>query len=193
MSYATQKLAEEQLDRLFGGASLLIAAADNDKVVTSVAMKNGAYTVAAQPAAPAILSVTVTAVSTADTMGKITFVGTDILGAAQTEEVVPSASEVKYTTKMFASVTSVTGSGWTAKATADNVVVGVAGIIAPEGYHISMLRVLSNTVVAANTKVSGAITPSLSAAGTLTAGDYPVRYTAITLTSGAAIAYLTKD
>ena len=80
-----------------------IFAIDADKIVTSTNMKNGAYTIAAQPVAPCLLSVLVTAVGTADTMGTVTFVGTDIEGNSISEAVIPIAGTTVYTTKEFAS------------------------------------------------------------------------------------------
>ena len=85
---------------------------DDNKIVTSTDMKVGAYTIAAQPTAPCLISLLSTPVGTADTMGTVTIVGTDINGDALTEVLTPISGTTVYTTSMFASVTSATGAGW---------------------------------------------------------------------------------
>lgn len=163
-----------------------------NKIVTSTNMKNGTYTIAAQPIVPALLSVTVTAVTGADTMGTITFVGTDVNGAALTEEVIPSSSAVVYTTNMFASVTSVTGAGWAINTGNDTIVIGVAGIVAPTGYYFSSLIITATAVVASQTNVSGYVAAPLSTLSSLAVTTYPIKSTAIALTSGQGIVTLAR-
>jgi hypothetical protein len=169
---------------------------DDDKIVTSVDMKVGAYTIAAQPIAPCLLSVTVTAGATADTMGTIAFVGTDINGAAVTDTVTLIAGSTVYTTKEFKTVTSATGAGWIIDAvegTKDTVKIGVADIIAPTGYYISAIQVVAAAVVARQTAVSGYLVTELSDFTSVPVGIYPTKLTKIALTSGEAIAYLTRE
>lgn len=168
---------------------------DDDKIVTSANMKNGTYTIAAQPTAPCILSVLATAVGTADTMGKITFVGTDITGASITEDVVPVAGTTKYTTKEFASVTSATGSGWVIDAGNgnDTIKIGVHAAYAGVGYYFSTIQVLAQAVVATQTDKAGAITAELKDFTALPVGLYPTKCTHIALTSGEAIGILSRE
>ena len=107
------------------GAALL---ADVDKVVVSVDMKVGAYTIAAQPDIPRNITVTVTATDTADTMGTVVVVGTDIEGQPITETITPAAGSTVAGTKAFKTVTSVTGAGWVvdaAEGTKDKITVGI--------------------------------------------------------------------
>jgi hypothetical protein len=166
---------------------------DVDKIVTSVAMKLGAYTIAAQPIAPCLLSVTNTVVDVADTMGTITIVGTDINGAALTEVVTPVANSTVYTTNEFASVTSATGAGWViGGTTADNITIGVANVLAGEGYYFSAIQVLAAAVVASQTNKSGSIVAALTDFTALPVGTYPTKLTKIALTSGEAIGILSR-
>lgn len=164
----------------------------NNKIVTSTNMKNGTYTIAAQPVVPALLSVLATAVTGADTMGTITFVGTDACDAVITEEVTPIAGTTVYTTKEFKTVTSATGAGWVINTGNDTIIIGTAGIVAPTGYYFSSLIVVAAAVVASQTCVSGAIVAPLSSFTSIPAGVYPLKCTAISLTSGQAIVTLAK-
>lgn len=167
---------------------------DVDKIVTSTNMKVGAYTIAAQPTAPCLISVTVTAVGTADTMGTITFVGTDIDGEALTEEVTPIADDTVYTTNEFASVTSATGAGWVIDVGVgnDTLTIGVADVIAPTGYYFSSIHIMASAVAARQTNVTSAIVAELSDFTALPLGEYPTKITKIALTSGEAIVVLAR-
>lgn len=166
---------------------------DDNKIVTTVDMKVGAYTIAAQPTAPAIISVTVTTVDVADTMGTITFVGTDGSGAAQTEVVIPVSGSTVYTTQEFKTITSATGADWVIGGSgADTIIIGVASTIAGPGYYFSSIQVLATAVVASQTNKTGAISAELSDFTGLPVGVYPTNITAIALTSGEAIGILAR-
>lgn len=101
-----------------------------NRFVTSVAMKNGAYTLAntTMPTTPGGRRITVghTATSTVDTLGVITVVGTGLRGETITEVITPSNGVTVTGTKAFVTVTSVTGSGWASVAGDDLIVVGAA-------------------------------------------------------------------
>lgn len=106
--------------------------ADVDRIVTSVDMKVGAYTIAAQPDVPRNITVTQTAGATEDTNGTIVIVGTDINGTAITETLTPNAGATVAGAKAFKTVTSVTGVGWVVdgvEGTKDTVTVGVGDLI----------------------------------------------------------------
>lgn len=106
--------------------------ADVDRIVTSVDMKVGAYTIAAQPDVPRNITVTQTAGATEDTNGTIVIVGTDINGTAITETLTPNAGATVAGAKAFKTVTSVTGVGWVidgVESTKDTVTVGVGDLI----------------------------------------------------------------
>ena len=108
-------------------SATLHTAADTDRIVTTTNMKVGAYTVAAQPYGPSLITVTTTASGTADTQGTITVVGTDIFDVAQTDVIIPVADSTVSGVKYFKTVTSVTGAGWVVDVGAgnDTIVVGV--------------------------------------------------------------------
>jgi hypothetical protein len=127
-------------------------------------------------------------------MGTLAVVGTDPFGNAQSEVVTPVAGSTVYSTKIYKTVTSVIGTGWAVdavEATKDKIIVGVAGIIAPTGYYISGLQILANAVVGSQTSQGGYNMAELSGFTKLSTGIiYSTRLTAIALTSGEAIGYL---
>ena len=130
---AIKDWANEHLNLLsrmvYFGAPLL---ADVDKIVTSTDMKVGAYTVAAQPDIARNITVTVTAVDTADTMGTITVVGTNINGKVISEVITPVADSTVAGVKAFKTVTSVTGAGWVidaVEASNDTITVGIGTVL----------------------------------------------------------------
>lgn len=160
---------------------------DDNKIVTVTDMKVGTYTIAAQPSAPSLLSVGVTAVDATDTMGTVTFVGTAYDGSALTEIVVPVADSTVYTTAAFASVTSITGAGWVTAGGADQIIIGVADAVAPTGFYFSAMHIVTATVVASQTNKTGSITADLTSFTSIPVGVYPIKLTKISLTSGEAI------
>lgn len=107
------------------GSTSVQTAADADLIVTSADMKVGAYTVAAHPTSPSRITVTVSATSTADTMGTITITGTDITNAVISETVVPIVDSTVTTIRAFKTITSVVGAGWVTGAGADKITVGI--------------------------------------------------------------------
>lgn len=119
---------------------------DVDKIVTTADMKNGAYILAAQPTCPTKVTVTTTAVGTADTQGIITVVGTNLFDQAITDIITPVAGSTVTGTRYFKTITSVTGSGWVKDAvekTTDSITVGVpaaGGIYAP-GMAVTFVNV----------------------------------------------------
>jgi hypothetical protein len=138
-----QQAAKIEIEKAGQVGTKGIFPSDDDKIVVSTNMKNGAYTVAAQPIAPCLISVLQTAVGAADTSGKVTIVGTDINGTAITEEVTPIAGTTVYTTKEFASITSATGSGWTIAEGNDTIKIGVSSAISSDGYYFSSIQVVA--------------------------------------------------
>jgi hypothetical protein len=110
----------------WNGVMTLLTAADDNKFVVSVDMKNAAYTIAAQPSCPSRVGVGITATSTADTMGIITVVGTDQADNVISEIITPVAGATTWGSKYFKTLTSITGSGWTAVAGADKIIVGTS-------------------------------------------------------------------
>ena len=110
----------------WNGIMTLLAAADDNKFVETADMKNGAYTIAAQPSCPSRVGVATTAVSTADTQGIITVVGTDQKDAVISEVIIPVSGETVWGLLFFKTLTSITGSGWAAVAGADSIIVGTS-------------------------------------------------------------------
>lgn len=89
--------------------------ADVDRVVTSVAMKVGAYSVANASAADALchnVTVTVTATGGVDTMGIITVTGTDYNDETITEILTPVAGSTVSGNRAFKTVTAIVGADW---------------------------------------------------------------------------------
>lgn len=129
-------------------SSTLPTAAVTNRIVTSANMANVAYTIAAQPYCPSKITFTVTASGTADTMGTIALVGTDIFGVAQSETITPVAGSTVTSTKYYKTVTSATQTGWTIDAGAgnDTIVIGVpatCGIVC-NGLPVSIYVITGN-------------------------------------------------
>lgn len=101
---------------------------DDDYIVAaSTDMKNGTYTLLANPDVPRPIMVTVTKTSTIDTLGILTVVGTNVLDEALTEVITP-VDGIAYGLSCFKTITSITGSGWSAVAGADKIKVGIAPV-----------------------------------------------------------------
>ena len=134
-------------------------AAVANRFVTTVAMKVGAYTVAnASPVwqGGCLVTVTHTAVSTVDTLGTIVVVGTDLAGQTISETITPLNGTVATGTKVFRSITSVTGVGWVSVAGDDSIVVGcAAGSICLAG-HGKLEAIVVNATAAATVVISDA-------------------------------------
>ena len=99
--------------------------ADADRIVVSVNMKVGSYTIAAQPDVPRNVTLTHTAVGAADTLGTVIVTGTDVLGQVITEVLTPSSGAAVTGAKAFKTITSVVGAGWVIGEGNDTIVVGV--------------------------------------------------------------------
>lgn len=107
--------------------------ADVDRIVVSVNMKIGKYTIAAQPDVPRIITCTRTVVGNADTPGTITITGTNADDEPITEVLTPGAHGVLVSgTLAFKTVKSVVGAGWAIDAVGgseDTITVGVGAAI----------------------------------------------------------------
>lgn len=150
-------------------------AAVTNRIVASANMKVGAYTVAnASPvwSGGALITVTHTQVGgVTDTLGTIVVVGTSLTGQALTDTITPLESTVATSTKIFRTVTSVTGVGWVIDTTADTIVVGVAAGSYAAGTGGTLGGILVNNAVAAAIVISDArgtivTVPASQAAGT---------------------------
>jgi hypothetical protein len=150
-------------------------AAVTNRFVTSVNMKVGAYTVAnASPVWSGGCLVTVTHTEVGggvDTLGTIIVVGTDLSGSTITDTITPLNGTVATGTKIFRTVTSVTGAGWVIGTGNDTIVVGCAAGNYAAGSGGSLGGILVNNSVAATIVVSDArgtivTVPASQAAGT---------------------------
>lgn len=150
-------------------------AAVANRFVTTTNMKVGAYTVANPSpvwSGGCLVTVTHTEVGGGvDTLGTIEVVGTGLSGQAQTDTITPLNGTVATGTKIFRTVTSVTGVGWVIGTGNDTIVVGCAAgnIAAASGGSLG--GVLVNNAVAAAVVISDArgtilTVPSSQAAGT---------------------------
>jgi hypothetical protein len=151
-------------------------AAVTNRFVASANMKVGTYTIAnASPvwAGGCFVTVTHTEVGGGvDTLGTIVVVGKGLHGEAVTDTITPLNGTVATSTKVFRSVTSVTGVGWVIGTGNDTIVVGcAAGSIAAVGG--GMVRNLTVNVLAAAAIVisdSGGVLTTYPAS--LPVGDY---------------------
>jgi hypothetical protein len=104
------------------------ALASANRYVTTANMKVGAYTLANSAPGDSCcrnVSVTHTTVTTVDTLGTITFAGTNYNDEAITEDITPVADSAVYGSKAFKTITSITGAGWVkGGATEDTIVAG---------------------------------------------------------------------
>jgi len=175
---------------LYNG-TVMLTAADPNYLVTTTVMKVGAYTIAAQPLGSHVVTVTHTKVGTLDTLGIITIIGTDSDGKVVTEIITPTDSAVVTGAKGFEAITSITGSGWViAGSDNDTLVVGIGAIVAPVGKYIFAVMVVTDTVIASETYVSGASGPKLVSLTALIAGQvYYGQWSSLTLTSGESVVY----
>jgi hypothetical protein len=106
-------------------------AGDVDRYVESVDMKVGAYILAnTTPHASGgarKVTCTRTVVGAADTPGTLVVVGKSLAGQVITETLTVGAHTVLVTgTKLFASITSITGAGWVIGEANDTITVGMA-------------------------------------------------------------------
>jgi hypothetical protein len=114
------------------GIQPAIADADRFVVIGNGVMKNTAYTLTAttMPETGTARLITIThatvAAGTDNPLGTITVVGKNLAGQAITEVCVPVADSTTTYTKWFASITSITGGGWTAVGGSDTVTIGCA-------------------------------------------------------------------
>ena len=105
---------------------------DVDRIVASVVMFVGDYTIANASAAGGVaLNVTVTnaTLGAFDTPGTIVITGTDIDDQVITETVIPATNATVATARAFKTVTGVEGVGWISDGTDDTIEVGFGELI----------------------------------------------------------------
>jgi len=163
-----------------------------DRIVASADMKVGTFTIAAQPYVPSKITLTHTLTSTVDTLGTVTISGNDVDGRTITDTLTPVSSSTVTTTNVYKDVVSVTGADWVVAAGADTIVVGTAEVSTDAGYFISGINVVAAAVVASQTTQTDYTVADLTNITSIPVGFYPTRSTSIELTSGEAIAYLSR-
>jgi hypothetical protein len=149
-------------------------AAVTNRIVTSTNMVVGTYTIAnASPvwSGGALITLTHTTATGADTLGTVTLVGKDLAGQTITEVLTPVADSTVTSTKIFRSVTSATGAGWVINGGNDTIVIGVAAgdYMAGSGgvLHALVINVAAAaTVVISDKQGTIATIPASQAAGT---------------------------
>ena len=150
-------------------------AAVANRFVASTNMKVGAYTVAngGVPVWSGGCLVTVTHAQVGgvtDTLGTIEVVGKDLAGQTISETITPADGTVATGSKIFRSITSVTGVGWVIDTGNDTLTVGCAAGSYAAGSGGSIQGVLVNNAVAASVTISDSagtimVIPASQAAG----------------------------
>lgn len=170
-------------------------AASANRFVVSQAMLNGAYTLTGTLTMPTAgarkVTVTHTALSTVDTLGVITVTGTSIGGATVVDVITPLNGTIATGVKFFNTITSIVGSGWTAVAGADSVVIGcdaTQAILDGPGTLRSVIvnATAAGTVTLADSKGTLAILKSSIAEGTYIY-DIDVGFLTVTQTAASDI------
>jgi len=100
---------------------------DDDALLTSTAVADGAYTLTGTMEISRPITITVDVVGDADTLGTVVLVGLDGNGEALTVTKTPIVGRVQ-TNEFFSSLTSATQAGHTAVGTADNITIGTAPV-----------------------------------------------------------------
>ena len=134
-------------------------AASANGYVESVAMKVGAYTLAATTPTFGARHVTCTrtVVGGADTPGTLLVTSKDLSGQTITETLTPGAHGVLVTgTKFFASVASITGAGWVTATGDDTIVVGWDALNAIATGSGTLHSIVVNTTAAGTITVTDA-------------------------------------
>lgn len=167
----------------------------SNRIVASTDMKVGAYTIAAQPYVPSKITLKHTATDTVDTLGTVVISGDDADDRTISETLTPVSGATVTSVNTYKKIVSVTGAGWVIDAvdgSEDKIEVGTAEVSKTSGYFISGLHVVSAAVAAAQTAQSGYLVADLTEITSLPVGFYPTRLTSVELTSGEAIAYLSR-
>lgn len=150
-------------------------AAVANRFVVSTNMQNAAYTLANTTpvwSGGALVTVAHVTVAGTDTLGIITVVGVGLAGAVRTEVITPVADSTVTGLIPFRTITSITGSGWTAVSTADTIQMGVAAGNIACGTQGTLQSILVNNTVAASVTIADATRtivtiPASQAAGTM--------------------------
>lgn len=150
-------------------------AAVANRFVTSTNMIVGAYAVAnASPPwqGGCLVTVTHTANTGNDTLGTITVTGTDLAGNTISETITPLAGTVATGTKIFRTVTGVTGAGWVINGGNDTITVGCAAGAYVCGTNGILYGVVINTTAAGTVVLSDSARTIATLKASIAEGDY---------------------
>ena len=158
----------------YTGISATTAAVTN-RFVTSTNMKVGAYTLANTTPAwqgGCFVTFTHTTVVTTDTLGTVDLVGIGLDGKAQSETLTPVADSTVTSTKIYRTITSLTGVGWVIAGSNDTIVAGVAAgsIVCASQGKLFALHV--NTTAAATVVLSDSARTIATLASSIANGTY---------------------
>lgn len=150
-------------------------AAVANRFVTSTNMIVGAYTIA-NPSpvwqGGCFVTVTHTTATGTDTLGTLVLVGTDVNNQVQSETITPVADSLVTSTKVYRTVTSLTGAGWVINGGNDTIVCGVAaGSIAAVGSGV-LYGIVVNATAAATIVVSDSKRTIATLAASIANGHY---------------------
>lgn len=170
---AAPSFARQQVFARAYDLSVPTVAATTNYIVTSVNLTSTSFTLAHQPDVPRNFTGTVTDTTPSVVAGTVTFTGTDVNDAAQTE-VWDFATALTFTgTKLFKTLTSATAAGVTVLGGAgdETIIIGVGSTVgyiycATGDYVVSPARVKSTASSTTVTTINSA-----SAFGGLTIGD----------------------
>lgn len=133
-------------------------AAVTNRFVTSTNMIVGAYTLAqTNPVwqGGALVTCTHSQVGgVTDTLGTVAVVGADLAGQTITETLTPVSASTVTGTKIFRTITSITGAGWVINTGNDTIVFGVAAGAYLVGASGHLSAVIVNTTAAASVAVT---------------------------------------
>jgi len=150
-------------------------AAVANRFVVSANMKVGAYTIAnASPAWQGGCFVTcahVTVTGT-DTLGTVALVGTDLAGNVISETLTPVADSTVTSTKIYRTVTSLTGAGWVINTGNDTIQFGCAAGSIVCGTSGTLYAIVVNATAAATVVVSDSVKTIATLAASIANGHY---------------------
>lgn len=158
----------------YTGLSATTAAVTN-RFVTSTNMIVGAYSLAnASPAwqGGCFLTATITAATGNDTPGTLEIEGTDLAGNAITESLTLVAAGTATSSKIYRTITALTGAGWVINGGNDTIVVGCAAGSIVCGTSGQLYTVVVNATAAATVVFSDSTRTIATLAASIANGAY---------------------
>jgi hypothetical protein len=150
-------------------------AAVTNRFVVSANMKVGAYTIAnASPvwAGGCFVTCAHVTVTGTDTLGTVALVGTDLAGNVISETLTPVADSTVTSTKIYRTVTSLTGAGWVINTGNDTIQFGCAAGSIVCGTSGTLYAIVVNTTAAATVVVSDSVKTIATLKASIAEGHY---------------------